>query len=55
MYTLKIILGYSFADITNNILILDVTGALLTTLGIIIFSKEESANVKHSKITSVKA
>jgi ABC-2 type transport system permease protein len=52
---LKIILGYSLADISENILILAVTGALLTTLGIIIFSKEESANVKHSKITSVKA
>ena len=52
---LKIILGYSLADISENILILAVTGALLTILGIIIFSKEESANVKHSKITSVKA
>ncbi len=52
---LKIILGYGFADIYSNILTLAITGALLTTLGVIIFNKEESVNVKHSKITSVKA
>ena len=35
--------------------IVDIVKTVFGTLGIIIFSKEESANVKHSKITSVKA
>lgn len=52
---LKIILGYSFGDISNNILTLAVTGTVFTILGIIIFNKEESVDVKHSKITSAKA
>ena len=52
---LKIILGYGFSDILNNVLTLAITGALLTVLGIIIFNKEESVNDKHSKIASVKA
>ena len=54
-YFLKIILGYSFGDISNNILTLAVTGTVFTILGIIIFNKEESVDVKHSKITSAKA
>lgn len=52
---LKIILGYSISDISNNISALAITGALFTILGVIIFNKEESVDVKHNKITSVKA
>jgi len=47
---LKIILGYNFADISSNILILALTGSLFTIAGIIIFNKEESENAKRSKV-----
>ena len=47
---LKIILGYSFADISSNVLILALTGSLFTIAGIIIFNKEVAENAKHSKI-----
>ena len=52
---LKIILGCGFADVSNNILILAIMGILLTTLGVLIFNREESEYEKHSKITYVKA
>ncbi|HCS11994.1 MAG TPA: hypothetical protein DIV40_11120 [Clostridiales bacterium] len=47
---LKIILGYSFADISSNVLILALTGSLFTIAGIIIFNKEVAENAKHSKV-----
>jgi len=47
---LKIILGYNFADISSNILILALTGSLFTIAGIITFNKEESENAKRSKV-----
>jgi ABC-2 type transport system permease protein len=52
---LKIILGYSIRDISKNILTLAITGTIFTILALIIFNKEESVDVKHNKITSVKA
>jgi ABC-2 type transport system permease protein len=47
---LKIILGYSFEDISSDVLILALTGILFTIAGVIIFNKEASINAKHSKI-----
>lgn len=52
---LKIIRGYGFSDISNNILTLAITGTILTLLGIIIFNKEVAVHDKHSKIATVKA
>ena len=47
---LKLILGYNFADIANNVSILAAMGILFTLAGVIIFNKEVSENAKHSKI-----
>ena len=47
---LKLILGYSFADISSNVLILALTGSLFTIAGVIAFNKEVAENAKHSKI-----
>ena len=52
---LKILLGCSIRDISKNILTLAITGTMFTILALIIFNKEESVDVKHNKITSVKA
>ena len=46
---LKIILGYNFADISSDVLILALTGILFTIAGVITFNKEVSINAKHSK------
>ena len=47
---LKIIMGYNFAGILSNVLILAATGILFIIAGVILFNKEVGADAKHSKI-----
>jgi len=47
---LKIKMGYNFAGILSNVLILAATGILFIIAGVILFNKEVTANAKHSKI-----
>ena len=47
---LKIKMGYNFAGILSNVLILAATGILFIIAGVILFNKEVTVNAKHSKI-----
>jgi len=47
---LKIKMGYNFAGILSNVLILAATGILFIIAGVILFNKEVGADAKHSKI-----